>query len=195
MFLLTQPTPALIEERVAAARHLTVDGPGCLALPHGLKTGPFPSGFAHDSSRSLLGQGHDAFLAARRAFEQWAFFGLGWVRVANPQALIAPGQVVAVQAHTLGLWSLNLSRITEVVNTGELFGFTYSTTAMHVEQGEERFLIEFDAATGNVWYEVEAVSRPRSRLARLGYPVARRFQHRFARGSHRRMKSVLSGGL
>jgi uncharacterized protein (UPF0548 family) len=59
---------------------------------------------------------------------------------------------------------------------------------MHVETGQEKFLIEFDPATGNVWYELEAVSRPRHPLVRLGFPIARALQHRFARDSHRRMR-------
>lgn len=115
-------------------------------------------------------------------------FDLSWLRVANPQARIAPGQIVAVEAHTLGLWTLNLSRIMDIVDTPVTFGFVYGTTQLHVEQGEERFLIELDPATGDVWYELEAVSRPRTMLARLGFPVTRAFQHRFARDSHRRMR-------
>ncbi len=114
-------------------------------------------------------------------------FDLGWVRVANPNASIAPEQIVAVEAHSLGLWTLNLSRITETVDTPTRFGFLYATTEMHVEQGEERFLLELDAATGKVCYDLEAVSRARDPLARLGFPVTRAFQHRFARDSHRRM--------
>lgn len=114
-------------------------------------------------------------------------FDLGWVRVANSQVMIASGQIVAVEAHTLGLWTLNLSRITEVVDEPSHFGFVYATTEMHVEQGEERFLIELAPETGEVFYELEAVSRPRNWLARLGLPATRNFQHRFARDSHLRM--------
>ena len=127
------------------------------------------------------------FAAARLAFQQWAMFDLGWVRVANSQVLIASGQIVAVEAHTLGLWTLNLSRITEVVDEPARFGFVYATTEMHVEQGEERFLIELAPETGEVFYELEAISRPRNWFARLGLPATRNFQHRFARDSHRRM--------
>jgi uncharacterized protein (UPF0548 family) len=58
---------------------------------------------------------------------------------------------------------------------------------MHVEEGEELFLLEFDPATGQVSYQLEAVSRPRNLLARLGFPITRAFQHRFARDSHQRM--------
>jgi uncharacterized protein (UPF0548 family) len=129
--------------------------------------------------------------AAKVAFERWAMFNLGWVCVANPEASIAPGQIVAVEVHALRLWSLNLSRITQVVDTPARFGFVYSTTTMHVEQGEERFLLEFDSSSGDVSYMLDAISRPRSALAWLGFPVTRSFQHRFARGSRRRMMEVV----
>ena len=118
-------------------------------------------------------------------------FDLGWTRVANPHASITAGQIVAVEAHTLGLWTLNLSRILEVVDTRTRFGFIYATTEMHVEQGEERFLLEFDPETGHIDYVLEAASLPRNALARLGFPVTRSFQHKFARDSHRRMRQEL----
>jgi uncharacterized protein (UPF0548 family) len=117
-------------------------------------------------------------------------FDLGWVRVANPGAEIAVGQAVAVEVRSVGLWSVNVSKIVAVLDTGNHFGFIYATTSMHVEQGEERFLLEFERAPGDVSYDLEAVSRPRSLLARMGFPVTRHFQHRFARDSHRRMREV-----
>jgi uncharacterized protein (UPF0548 family) len=73
----------------------------------------------------------------------------------------------------------------------DCFGFLYSTTELHVERGEERFLLEFDASTGHVWYELEAVSHPRQILARLGFPLTRAFQHRFARDSERRIREFI----
>ena len=124
----------------------------------------------------------------RQAFERLAPFDIGWVRVANPQAFIETGQIIAVEIYTFGLWTLNLSRIIDKVDKPHRFGFVYSTTPMHVETGQEKFLIEFDSATGDVWYELEAVSRPRHPLVQLGFPIARALQHRFARDSHRRMK-------
>jgi uncharacterized protein (UPF0548 family) len=136
----------------------------------------------------MLGQGADVFQAAKQAFERWTPFDLGWVRVANSQATIETGQMIAVEIHTFGLWTLNHSRIIDKVDTAARFGFVYSTTPMHVETGQEKFLIEFDPATGDVSYELEAVSRPRHPLVQLGFPIARALQHRFARESHRRMK-------
>jgi uncharacterized protein (UPF0548 family) len=148
-------------------------------------------GFARDHSRSLLGKGEDCFAAAKLAFERWAMFDLGWVRVANLDAKIALGQPVAVEVKSLGLWSLNVSTIVAVLDSPNQFGFIYATTPMHVEQGEERFLLEFDPATGDVIYDLEAVSRPRTFLARIGLPVTRHFQHRFAGDSHRRMREAV----
>ena len=188
MFSLTKPTTATIEERIKAAESLPLTHQPLMSLDPGFFPDRLPLGFAHDHLRPLLGNGESFFLAAKRAFEKWAMFDIGWVRVANPQALIAEGKIVAVEAHTLGLWTLNLSRITKTINTQGRFGFIYATTEIHVEQGEERFLLELDPETGDVWYDLEAVSRPRTPAARLGFPVTRAFQHRFARDSHRRMR-------
>ena len=114
-------------------------------------------------------------------------FDLGWVRVANPEANISRGQIVAVEVKALGLWSINHSQIVETVDFPSRFGFIYATTIAHVEEGEECFLLVHNQETDEVWYELEAVSRPRALMARIGLPVTRYFQHRFARDSHRRM--------
>ena len=190
MFRLTIPTAATIENQIAAARELPHRGPQFLTIQSGLQSLRLPFAYAHDQSQTCIGHGEAAFAAAKRGFAQWAMFDLGWLRVANRSAAIVVGQIVAVEAHSLGLWSTNLSRIEQVVDTPNHFGFLYVTTTMHVEQGEERFLLEFDPATGDVWYELEAVSRPQNALARLGLPVTRAYQHRFARESHLRMKQV-----
>ena len=190
MFSLTRHTVAAIERRIAAACRLESDIHRILDWPRGIRAGRREPGMAHDFSRTRIGKGEARFSAAKRAFEQWAMFDLGWVRVANANAAICLDQIVAVEAHTLGLWTLNLSRIVRVVESATTFGFIYATSKLHVEQGEERFRLEFDLETGEVWYELEAVSRPRASLARLGFPITRAFQKRFARESHERMRQV-----
>ena len=192
MFSLNKPTAAALNRSLAAAAHLPPSQSSFLALQTGLKSPHLPFGFAHDVSRTLLGNDESAFEQAKLAFRRWVHFDLGWVSVANPSAAIAVGQIVAVQARTLGLRSLNLSRIVEVVDTPTSFGFLYVTTPLHVENGEERFLLTLDSTNGNLWYEVEAVSRPRNLLAFLGLPITRYFQHRFARESHARIAEVVS---
>lgn len=131
------------------------------------------------------------FENARRAFEHWVMFDLGWVRVENASARIKPGQIVAVQVHALGLWSLNHSHILEVIATPNRFGFVYGTTKIHVERGEERFLVELNPSTEEVTYTLEALSHPGSVLTWLGYPVTRHFQHKFAADSQRRMQDAV----
>lgn len=113
------------------------------------------------------------FAAAREAFQRWEQFDLGWVQVMNPTANIAPGQLVAVEAHTDCFWSVNINRIVEVVDSRTYLGFLYATTAYHVEEGRERFIIEFDPKDESVSYLIEAVSRPRHVLARTPRGVRR----------------------
>ena len=154
-----------------------------------------PGTFAHDRSRSSLGFGDEVFASAKRAFVNWKMFDLGWVRVVNTAAQIECQQIIAVEVHSLGLWSVNLSTILETVNSETQFGFLYSTTNQHIEQGEETFILRRDPETAEVSYELEAVSPPRHFLARLGFPMSRFFQHRFARDSHRRMHEAVNLNL
>jgi len=127
-----------------------------------------------------------------RSFEEWKPFDIGWVRVANLGARIEVGQIVAVEVQALGLRSLNLSQIVHVTRDAEAFGFIYKTTSHHAEEGEERFLLTRDPHTEEVHYELEAVSRPQHWLAKIGYPVTRAFQHRFARDSHQGLRNAVS---
>jgi uncharacterized protein (UPF0548 family) len=187
-FSLNRPAIDQVMQQVAAVEQLAIRFPSLLSVNGEINLANLPFGFAHDSLHSLLGRGERAFSAAKHGFKDWAMFDIGWVRVVNTEALIAADQIVAVEAHTLGLWTLNLSRIVETVDSTDRFGFVYTTTKMHVEQGTERFLLEFDCKTGDVWYRLDALSRPGHILARLGYPVTRAYQHKFARDSHRRMR-------
>ncbi len=193
MFSFKRPKQEAIEVELNKAAGLRPDCPAVLSLREGLTVSKLPFGFAHDVSLSEIGRGEEAFARARRALEQWTEFDLpGWVRVANPNACVREGELVAVEAHTAGLWSLNLSRITETVDTPERFGFLYATTERHVEEGQERFVIEFDRSSGRVLYLIEAVSRPRHALARLGWLFGRAMQSRFRQESHARMRRAVS---
>ena len=74
------------------------------------------------------------------------------------------------------------------------FGFAYGTLPEHAESGEERFTVEWHEADDAVWYDILAFSRPHQLLARLGKPVARRLQKRFARGSAEAMRRAVIVG-
>ena len=115
---------------------------------------------------------------------------LGWVEVANHDSPLRVDEIIAVEAHALGLWSVNLSRILYVIDEPKRFGYGYGTTQLHVERGEERFMIECDPSSGFVYYDLLAVSQPAHWLARLAFPYTRSQQRRFARDSHRQMQQV-----
>lgn len=145
-----------------------------------------PPGYVVDHNRIKLGEGEETFLRAAEALRAWKTFDIGWVRVHPPDAPVEVGTAVAVVARH-GLWSLNACRVVYTVE-GEVrgvrrSGFAYGTLPEHAARGEERFSVEWDPEDGSVWYDLYAISRPNSLLVRLGYPVARRLQKRFARDS------------
>ncbi len=145
-----------------------------------------PRGYTVDHHRECLGTGQATFLAGCAALRRWQMFNLGWVSVQPPHTPIAEGQVVAVLAHVFGCWFLNACRIVyirEEEGPIETFGFAYGTLHDHMARGEERFTIEWNHADDCVWYDLFAFSKPRHILFRLGYPIARRVQRRFARDS------------
>ena len=77
-----------------------------------------------------------------------------------------------------------------VIDEPRRFGFAYGTLPDHVERGEERFLIEWNANDNSVWYDILAFSRPQHPLVKLSSPLARKLQKQFARESLARMKSL-----
>jgi len=195
MFSLRQPDPKTLAASLAAARDLPLSYPPTIATIGGLETINPPPGYALDHTRSQIGQGRAAFGAAKAAFRRWRQFDLGWVRIANPDAPIQAGEVVAMEAHTLFLWTLNFPRILHVIDEPHRFGFVYGTTMMHVERGEERFLLEFDPVSGAVTYDLMAASRPAHWMVWLGYPYARSRQRKFARESHARMRQIVADSV
>jgi uncharacterized protein (UPF0548 family) len=145
-----------------------------------------PAGYDVDHTRIKLGEGEAVFARAKAALLRWDHFRLGWVEAWSPNATIDKGDLVAVLARHVGLWWLNACRIVYLVDDEEplrRFGFAYGTLPSHAEMGEERFLVEWDRATGEVWYDILAFSRPHYLMTRLGYPFVRQVQHRFAKGS------------
>jgi len=186
MFLSRKPSAAFVAEFIASQRELqfTYSATGAT------RGEERPSGFYVDHNRTKLGAGAETFQRAVAALRRWKQFDLGWVNIIPPDTAIEAGAVVAVQAHTFGVWSLNACRIVYVINETEplrRFGFAYGTLPDHVECGEERFTVE-QHADGSVFYDIFAFSRPRQLLVRMGVPIARALQRRFARDSLAAMK-------
>jgi uncharacterized protein (UPF0548 family) len=141
-----------------------------------------PECYVVDRTRVLLGTGDDTFQRAKASLRRWKQFDLGWLYAFPGDATICPGQVVAVVARALNVWSINAARIVYVVDEPMKFGFAYGTLPGHVASGEERFLIE-RTDDDSVWYDIIAFSQPRHLLTRLAYPFMRRLQKRFGRES------------
>jgi uncharacterized protein (UPF0548 family) len=186
MFRLVRASERQKKALIAQAQLAPSASPQLLTLANG-PVGTPPRGFAHDISRTRIGRGLRAFAEARTAFQRWEQFDLGWACIANGAPRLAPGELVAVESCTAWLWAISINRIIEVVDTPTRFGFLYATTSIHVEEGQERFIIERDSQGETVSYLIEAISRPRAMLARIGYPFTRAMQHRFARDSRARL--------
>ena len=144
------------------------------------------SSYNIDHNRILLGKGEALFHRAALAVRDWKTFELGWVRPYPATASIRAGENVAVVVRWFGLYFVNGCRIVDTIHEHSpvpRFGFIYGTLEDHAERGEERFSVEWDRHTDEVWYDIFAFSRPNQLLTRIGYPFARRLQKRFAADS------------
>ena len=181
MFLLHRPPENQIRQFLSAQQGQAFSYPDA-----GITGRAVPRGYKIDHNRIKLGNGPAVFQRAVEAIKRWEMFNIGWLELCWPDAPIEAGSCVAVLAHHLGFWSLNACRIVSVINAdGECrrYGFIYGTLPDHAERGQERFTVEWLHDDDSVWYDIFAYSRPNRLLARLGYPVARRLQKRFARDS------------
>jgi uncharacterized protein (UPF0548 family) len=146
-----------------------------------------------DHHRFDLGTGRDVFERARSSLWTWRQFEISWLELHGAKQ-VAPDQVVATLIRVAGLWYLNPCRVVyaDWPPDGDSTSFAYGTLRGHVERGEERFRVSFDAATGRVSYEVSAFSRPAVLLTKVGYPFARRLQRRFAPASARALARAIA---
>jgi uncharacterized protein (UPF0548 family) len=191
LFLLAKPSDEQIRNIIAAQR----DAPYSY-LAVGATDGAIPSGYKLDHNRIRLGAGAATFERAVAAVRRWGMFDTGWMQLCWPDAPIEPGTTVVVLASLPGLWSLNACRIVYTIDTEDessrRFGFAYGTLPIHEALGEERFQVEWTRQDDSVWYDILAFSRPKSLMAKLGYPVARLMQRRFGRDSKRAMVRAMT---
>ena len=154
-----------------------------------------PTGYNVDHNRVQLGKGEGTWQRAAEAIRGWRMFSMPWVSLHWTSAPIKVGTDVAVSVRHFGFYSLNACRIVYVIDEEDpikRFGFAYGTLAEHAESGEERFTVEWNRDEDKVWYDILAFSRPRQMLARLGYPLSRFLQKRFAEGSKAAMVEGVS---
>jgi uncharacterized protein (UPF0548 family) len=191
MFFLTRPTAQRIDRFRRMAEQDTFSYPEVGAT---LREA-IPSRYNIDHNRIRLGEGLALFEHAYGVLEAWKIFELGWMELLHPPEPVAAAQTVLVLAHTFGLYSLSANRIIAMIDKddGQIWrrGFSYGTLRHHVERGEERFSVEYHRHDDSVWYDILAFSVPRHPLARLGYPLSRAAQRRFATDSKAAMVSAV----
>ena len=181
MFLLREPTTAAIERFLNAQREQTFS-----YSEVGASRKQSPAGYDVDHNRALLGSGAESFTRAIAAIQSWQMFNLGWCQVYPPDATIKVGTTVAIIIKHFGFWSLNACRIVYLIKEQgavQRYGFAYGTLPQHGEVGEERFSVELRQEDNSVWYDLYAFSTPGPLLAKIGYPLSRMLQKRFARES------------
>ena len=186
MFLLTRPSQDEIASYIQQLENQSLSYPEVGAT----RSDP-PSGYDVDHNCILIGKGEVDFERAKRAVCEWRMFDVPGLTLCFPDTPIEVGRNVAPLARHLGFYSLNSCRIVYVIDEPLRFGFAYGTLKDHAESGEERFTVELNEDTGEVWYDVFAFSKPGSLLVKLGYPYARYRQKQFGSGSKQAMKRAI----
>ncbi|MCU1264238.1 MAG: hypothetical protein JWM21_556 [Acidobacteria bacterium] len=188
MFFISEPSAETITRFISSQRQEPFTYAAVGATQH-----EPPAGYVVDHNRIKLGTGQQTFEHAVAALRRWQQFDLGWIRIVPDTTPLEAGNTVAIKARTFGFWSLSACRIVYLIDEQapiRKFGFAYGTLTNHVECGEERFTIEWQPHDDSVWYDILAFSRPHQFLVKLGYPLARRLQKRFARESLLRMLTI-----
>ena len=181
MFFVTEPSKGTIDGFLAK-----VSGSDLSYSDVGATDRMPPAGYVLDHNRIELGNGERCWEAAKKAICEWKMFNFDWVDIHPNRTPIETGQNVAVLIRHFGFYSLNAARIVYSIDEADRFGFAYGTLEDHGESGEERFMVERDKE-GKIWYDLKAFSKPNHAFARLGYPLVRMLQKRFANDSKQAM--------
>jgi uncharacterized protein (UPF0548 family) len=190
------PSPSWVNERLSALDgELSYPEVGATsrleeALPAALR-----AQYDVDHHRVVVGHGRATFERAWEALSLWRQFEVGWARLEGADAPAHEGQVVGTLVSFGGVWLLNPCRVVYVKAPAadDVRGAVgYGTFPGHVESGEERFCVTIDPQTERVEYEIAAFSRPAHVFTRLGYPVTRVVQRRFARATGDAVLRVVS---
>jgi uncharacterized protein (UPF0548 family) len=151
-----------------------------------------PVGYNIDHNRVVLGRGTETFRRAMTAIDEWRMFDMPWIELVPARPEAKEGETVAVVVKHFGFYSVNISRVVYRIEDEDRYGFAYGTLPCHSERGEERFMVEHDQTTDEVWYDVYAFSKPHALAAQIGYALSRRLQKRFAKESMEAMQRAVS---
>jgi uncharacterized protein (UPF0548 family) len=181
MFLLSRPAESQIRTILASQQESDFS-----YTDVGATRGKIPTGYFVLNGRVDLGRGSATFDRAVESMRHWKMFEVPNVRLCWPDAPIRTGESVAVVIKHFGFWSVNCCKIAYVIDENgavQRFGFAYGTLPEHAEQGEERFVVEWDRASDLVCYDIVSFSRPGNAVVKIAYPATRWLQRRFVRDS------------
>jgi uncharacterized protein (UPF0548 family) len=152
-----------------------------------------PAGYRRDRWVADVGTGEHVFTTARAVVHTWGVHRGAGLRIAvtgdvAPGARIAFTSPLPITGHVVGT-----CEVVDVTDEPGWFGFAYATLPLHPEQGEERFDVVL-ADDGQVRFEITAVWRPNSLLARLApSAITERLQrdatHRYFEALGKRLRS------
>lgn len=144
---------------------------------------PQSGGYNCDEAKQVLGTGEKVFDFLVRRIKEWEHFDIWWLFVYPDKPEMEEGTTLVVSANHGPLWSLNACKIVYVIDeetsAHKRFGYGYATLQGHSEQGEERFLLEWNKSDDKVIYLINAYSRSNHPLVSMLYPIARFFQNKF----------------
>jgi len=191
VIFLKKPT----QERRAEVRREKEKWPSTFAFVGSTEGDDLPGGFNRDRYRQRLGQGRETFERACNGIRDWRMFPAPWTEIAPVDESLTSGLVVTVTVRVLFVWFLATCRVAYLIEEEDAerarFGFAYATLPGHPEQGEERFLVEWNRSDDSVEYNILAVSRPAVWYTWFGYPFTRLLQRRFGRDSKRSMLAAV----
>lgn len=191
MLTLHRPTESALAALVAADRSQPLSYREGLLNRVGQERGWFV-----DRHRESVGNGATEFEAACEALRQWSQFRRPWAIAAQPPAPIRVGETVGYSARALGLWWSYTCRIVDTFDStsdaASSFGFDYGTTRGHAERGEERMLVTLNRGSGEVAFELFAMSRPGRWFMWFGLPFGRRMQNRFRDGAAATLREFIA---
>ena len=187
MFLIGKPSREEINDFIAAQSRLTFS----YAEVGETKIRAAPHGYPINQLREKLGEGEQTYQKAVEALRSWQMYSTNWTELHPKNAPIENGEIVVMLVNHLGFWSLNPCRIVysieEETPQFSRNAFAVGTLPAHYEAGEERFMIEWNRQTDEVYYELYAFARAHNWLAKIGFPFVPLFQKRFAANSYEAM--------
>lgn len=196
MYLLRPPADPDVRRFLAGAEALPLTYP-LTGASRGTTTPP--PGYRRNHIRAALGHGEETFARAVAALHRWTMYDMDWVTLVPAVPPVETGRTLAMVVRHFGFHSVFGCRVVytydEDDGAGRRVGFGIGTLAGHLEQGEERFSVEWDRATGRVEYELFSFTRPGRLLVRLGGPLSRGKQHQFARQSAAQMQRAAGGDV